>query len=228
MAVRHLILLVLLANGARGAPCDDEKDDCANWADNGECYKNEKFMGESCKRSCFLCPQTKPTKAADSLEVNNKELQLAWSGPAQVGAIAALGNIKANYGRCFLGENKLGTPTLHHFASVGFARGVAWVLDECAESADSKERYGMTALHFAAVRGYVDVLDVLMARGATLESFDEMDRTPEDIAESKGFSQFVVAIKGYQKISGFITEEHRMKQHGKEELEAEKRMYDEL
>ena len=80
----------------------------------------------------------------------------------------------------------------------------------------------------AAVQGHVEVLDSLVARGANLEAFDENGRTPESIAENKGHHAFLKAIKAYQAVSGFETETDRLKASGARELEAEKRMYDEL
>ena len=38
--------------------CDDMNDECASWADSGECENNPGYMRVSCKRSCGLCPPT--------------------------------------------------------------------------------------------------------------------------------------------------------------------------
>ena len=38
--------------------CDDTNDECASWAESGECENNPGYMRMSCKRSCGLCPPT--------------------------------------------------------------------------------------------------------------------------------------------------------------------------
>eukprot|EP01059_Diplonema_ambulator_P009506 TRINITY_DN19400_c0_g1_i1.p1 TRINITY_DN19400_c0_g1~~TRINITY_DN19400_c0_g1_i1.p1 ORF type:complete len:304 (+),score=95.80 TRINITY_DN19400_c0_g1_i1:55-966(+) len=35
--------------------CVDLSDDCAHWADDGECTTNKAYMAKNCKRSCGLC-----------------------------------------------------------------------------------------------------------------------------------------------------------------------------
>ena len=34
---------------------DDNEEDCPDWADEGFCYSDNKYMFESCKKSCHIC-----------------------------------------------------------------------------------------------------------------------------------------------------------------------------
>jgi len=36
-------------------PCDDYYGECEEWADTGECDKNQKFMFTECQKSCLIC-----------------------------------------------------------------------------------------------------------------------------------------------------------------------------
>jgi hypothetical protein len=36
-------------------PCIDENEDCLNWANKGECQKNQQFMLVDCRKSCKSC-----------------------------------------------------------------------------------------------------------------------------------------------------------------------------
>jgi prolyl 4-hydroxylase len=44
-----------LAELAKSEPCEDSDDECASWAENGECENNPKFMSLKCRKSCKKC-----------------------------------------------------------------------------------------------------------------------------------------------------------------------------
>jgi len=45
-----------LTQGAEGhSACEDVDEDCAEWAENGECHHNPVFMMEHCMKSCGAC-----------------------------------------------------------------------------------------------------------------------------------------------------------------------------
>jgi hypothetical protein len=41
--------------GIEGTDCQDDNENCANWADTGECDNNREYMKASCQKSCGLC-----------------------------------------------------------------------------------------------------------------------------------------------------------------------------
>ena len=47
--------------------CQDEHDRCWEWANMGECEKNEDYMKKQCKKSCKVCVDTEEELEQDSL-----------------------------------------------------------------------------------------------------------------------------------------------------------------
>ena len=35
--------------------CEDTDENCAQWAESGECQANPQYMGSACKASCGTC-----------------------------------------------------------------------------------------------------------------------------------------------------------------------------
>ncbi len=47
--------------------CDDDHEQCVEWAFFGECEKNPGFMNATCKKSCGLCPGSKKVSLPTSM-----------------------------------------------------------------------------------------------------------------------------------------------------------------
>ncbi|XP_014674978.1 PREDICTED: uncharacterized protein LOC106815071 [Priapulus caudatus] len=48
--------------------CSDDHAKCAEWAKDGECEENSRYMHESCKRSCKLCTKAFTTPGKHEAE----------------------------------------------------------------------------------------------------------------------------------------------------------------
>jgi len=81
-----------------------------------------------------------------------------------------------------------GGHTLTHWAAqVGSVPVLAWLLDhEAPLSEQSDDRTGMHPLHWACTRGHVEVVHLLMQRGAELNCLDKSGCTPLLIASQYG------------------------------------------
>ena len=227
-----LLLLLLSSTHAQGGPppCEDEEEGCADWAIAGECIKNEAFMAQNCRLSCKLCGRKKHKKKKKklSLEEENDLLAREWDDAVRVGAIGMLEELKTEFGRCYLGMGSGGMAAVHTFTSQKFTRGVSWLLKECVVDPNFADDYGLTPLHFAAIQGSTELLELLVAAGAQLEVEDEMGRTALDAAEEKGHTAFAKALRAYQTLTGVETITEQIKKKGEQHLAEEKRMYDEL
>lgn len=62
---------------------------------------------------------------------------------------------------------------------------------------------GSTPLHFAAANGHAQVVQILLASGATPDKQDKNGLTPEDLAEMSGYNEVVHTIRIWYQINGY-------------------------
>ena len=60
--MRFFAIAVLLFHSSLCKRCNDEHEDCPDWADDGECKSNPTFMLEACRKSCKVCADSKRKK----------------------------------------------------------------------------------------------------------------------------------------------------------------------
>ncbi|KAK2769571.1 hypothetical protein FQN53_006001 [Emmonsiellopsis sp. PD_33] len=56
-------------------------------------------------------------------------------------------------------------------------------------------KYGWTALHYAAMRGWLDVVDILLRNGAYVNALDDLGRTPLKISIDQGASTVAATLR---------------------------------
>jgi len=69
---------------------------------------------------------------------------------------------------------------------------------------DAKDQYGFTALHLAADRGYIDIVKILIAKGANLGIKDPDDLTAISLAQVAGHDDIVDYLEKYLEEKGSI------------------------
>jgi len=77
-------------------------------------------------------------------------------------------------------------PAIHRSAADGRADSVAEALDQEPRLLYQKDASGYTALHHAAVGGHLDVIEVLLDKGAKLDAIGSRGETALYLAASKG------------------------------------------
>ena len=86
---------------------------------------------------------------------------------------------------------------LHEACRKGHAEEALWLLD-CADPrtpVDARDPGGRTPLHFAAGWGQLDIVRLLLERGAALEPRDEWGKAPVDWARQADQADAVVALR---------------------------------
>ena len=86
---------------------------------------------------------------------------------------------------------------LHIAAETGDARAVDHLLAVHRPLVNSRDRYGRTALHQAAYFNHVDVVRVLIQRGADIHIKDGCGQTALETAREQGNQKVVMALAGY-------------------------------
>jgi hypothetical protein len=59
----------------KNSDCDDVFDECANWADDGECKINPEFMLYKCPKSCEVCSISEQNKNKMTRIYNSRPLE---------------------------------------------------------------------------------------------------------------------------------------------------------
>ncbi|KAK2749750.1 hypothetical protein FQN55_002986 [Onygenales sp. PD_40] len=80
-----------------------------------------------------------------------------------------------------------------HWAAYYRSKEVLGFMMEHIHYRDGK--YGWTALHYAAMRGWVDVVDVLLRNGAYVNALDDLGRTPLKISIDQGASTAAAMLR---------------------------------
>ena len=96
------------------------------------------------------------------------------AGPGIPALLAAAG---AGYGEGFAGNS-------HRTAPGGFLPAVQYLVDELHLDVNSRDHEGNTALHDAAARGDVPMIEFLVARGADVKAVNRAGETTADMANS--------------------------------------------
>lgn len=74
------------------------------------------------------------------------------------------------------------------------ADAVAFLLDQAGADVDGRHESGVTALHFAAVLGHLEMIDTLLAHGANPNAATVDGQTPLMAAASKGMADAAVLL----------------------------------
>lgn len=210
------VLCAAIVAAKKKQECKDDEKGCSSWADAGECTANPGFMHASCKQSCGLCPMT---------DLEKKRFQVkSWFRATESGSVPSLEALRAENGGCIKqGHPTFGQSALHRAATSGQADIARWLIETCNADPDDKEpEYGITPMHLAAVKGYTDVLNVLLIKGANPSPVDNFERTPDSIAENKGHKDFARAVQAHLKFNAI--EDHAYSEEYLEEV----KMMDEL
>jgi len=95
-----------------------------------------------------------------------------------------------------------------HIAAFKDKPEVAEVLLKHGADPNVRDKFGMTALHVAAMRGNVALVRRLVELGATTEALDGLVKTPADVAEDNEHKDVANFLKGVRylpvaKVSSF-------------------------
>lgn len=70
-------------------------------------------------------------------------------------------------------EDARGLPTLHRLAVIGHQAALHLILADAGANVNQRESaYGQTALHLAAIKGHVDIVELLISFGADIDARD--------------------------------------------------------
>jgi hypothetical protein len=85
-------------------------------------------------------------------------------------------------------------PELYKAVKMGDAANVKRLLDD-GINPDTRDVNKWTPLHFAAIRGYLKVVDILISAGAEIEPTNTEWKTPLDLARSAGYGEVMQRLR---------------------------------
>lgn len=93
-----------------------------------------------------------------------------------------------------------------------------------AQSTDARNSEGNCALHWACLNGHIEVVRLLMERGASAAVLNAAGRTPVDEALSRGFTEVFDLIREYGTAGADVAVEIEDGQEGEEDDDDEEGM----
>ena len=113
--------------------------------------------------------------------------------PASINSLKQAAFVAA-YPPLTFGPSALGSATARRKK---FAADMLAVLARTAASRVARNATKATPLMAAARDGYTAIVSLLLAAGADYAQVDEFGRTPDSVAEEKGFSETAQAVKDW-------------------------------
>ncbi|WVQ93346.1 hypothetical protein IAU59_000414 [Kwoniella sp. CBS 9459] len=95
-----------------------------------------------------------------------------------------------------VGQETTSSP-IHDAVVARSIKHIQQILDRDRDSVNRKDEYGYTPLHLAADRGYPDIVEILLKRGADRRLKDDDGLTAKDLAQVSGREEIVATLDLY-------------------------------